>query len=105
MRATRVTELRDRFSAKNVADWMGHTAATADKHYSQTTDEHFARAASEPTGYLYYPMQTDADSSCHDATDELAIGEISEKPELCSTCTGDSIVREGLTVLRVFREN
>jgi integrase len=44
LRATRATELADEFPSKVAADWLGHSVRIADKHYRQTTDEHFARA-------------------------------------------------------------
>jgi len=97
MRATRVTELRDtgKFSSKNIADWMGHTTAIADKHYAQTTDEHFARAASEPTGYLHKPMQTPADTSRQQPTAKLVVlGNLGESAT--SSMFGNTlVVREG----------
>jgi integrase len=47
LRATRDTELRDRFPDHVVNAWMGHTQKVAEKHYLQVTDGHFA-AASAP---------------------------------------------------------
>ena len=50
LRASRQTELTDEFPAHVVADWLGNTAEVADRHYLQTTDAHFQRAAAGPTG-------------------------------------------------------
>jgi len=44
LRSSRATELADTFPSKVAADWLGHTEAIADKHYRQTTREHFERA-------------------------------------------------------------
>ena len=48
LRATRATELADEFPAHVAADWLGHSTTIADKHYRQTTDEHFAKAVQNP---------------------------------------------------------
>jgi len=39
------TELLEEFPVHVVALWMGHDAKVSLKHYAQTTDEHFERAA------------------------------------------------------------
>ena len=44
LRATRATELADQFPTHVAADWLGHSTTIADKHYRQTTAEHFAKA-------------------------------------------------------------
>lgn len=43
-RSTRAAELADEFPSKVAADWLGHSTTIADKHYRQTTDQHFDRA-------------------------------------------------------------
>lgn len=45
LRATRDTELREKFPTHVVDYWMDHEYRVARKHYSQVTDEHFERAA------------------------------------------------------------
>ena len=45
LRASRETELLEEFPVHVVAMWMGHDPKVALKHYAQTTDEHFERAA------------------------------------------------------------
>ena len=55
LRATRATELADQFPSHVSADWLGHSTTIADKHYRQTTSEHFAKAvgklqAASPAG-------------------------------------------------------
>ncbi|MBA3483575.1 MAG: site-specific integrase, partial [Pirellulales bacterium] len=45
LRATRQSELTERFPAHVVAGWLGNSVAVANKHYLMTTDDHFAAAA------------------------------------------------------------
>ncbi len=52
LRSSRATELADIFPSKVAADWLGHTEAVADKHYRQTTREHFERAIKGECGAL-----------------------------------------------------
>ena len=47
-RATRATELREKFPEHVVVDWLGHTAAVAREHYFRVTDDHFAAALGDP---------------------------------------------------------
>ncbi|MBX7165532.1 MAG: site-specific integrase [Pirellulales bacterium] len=50
LRSTRQTELADqRYPGHVVCAFMGNSQAVAQKHYLQVTDDHFHRAASEPT--------------------------------------------------------
>ena len=58
LRSTRETELCDRFPEHVVCKWIGNSRAVAAEHYLQLTDEHFARAAAEPTGALQNAMQS-----------------------------------------------
>ena len=44
LRATRQTELQQRFPVHVVCTWLGNTQAVAMKHYLQVTEEHFAEA-------------------------------------------------------------
>jgi len=47
LRSSRQTELAETFPAHVVCDWLGNSEAVAMKHYLQTTDDHFSRAAGE----------------------------------------------------------
>ncbi|MBN2129817.1 MAG: site-specific integrase [Sedimentisphaerales bacterium] len=49
LRATRQTELCERWPEHVVCAWIGNSRSVARKHYLQVTDEHFERAAL-PTG-------------------------------------------------------
>src|SRR6516164_3324360 len=46
LRSSRETELLESFPVHVVALWMGHDAKVSLKHYAQTTEDHFDRAAS-----------------------------------------------------------
>ncbi|MEM9347619.1 MAG: phage integrase SAM-like domain-containing protein [Planctomycetota bacterium] len=45
LRATRDTELRDKFPGHVVSQWIGHDQRVAERHYLQVTDKHFEQAA------------------------------------------------------------
>jgi len=45
MRASRETELTERFPIHVVCAWLGNSTTVATKHYLQVTDDHFKRAA------------------------------------------------------------
>ena len=44
LRASRQTELEERFPRKTVCEWMGNSEQVADQHYLQVRNEHFDRA-------------------------------------------------------------
>ncbi len=48
LRATRQTELTDRFPAHVVAAWLGNSERIATEHYLQVTDAHYAEAVRKP---------------------------------------------------------
>ena len=50
IRATRATELADKYPSHVAAAWLGHTEQIANGHYRQVTAEHYGRATSKPTG-------------------------------------------------------
>ena len=49
LRATRETELRGKYPAKDVISWLGNSPTIAHKHYAMTTDEAFTKATKELT--------------------------------------------------------
>lgn len=49
LRASRQTELTARFPLHVVCEWIGNSAAIADKHYLQVTGDHYTSAVSTPT--------------------------------------------------------
>ena len=50
LRASRQTELLNRFPIKAVCDWLGNSQPVAIEHYAQVTAEHFQTATSGLTG-------------------------------------------------------
>lgn len=50
MRATRRTELQERYQDHVVNTWLGHSSKTAEKHYLQVTDSHWSDGCGELTG-------------------------------------------------------
>ncbi|MFO1002249.1 MAG: tyrosine-type recombinase/integrase, partial [Planctomycetaceae bacterium] len=54
LRASRQTELEERFPRKTVCEWMGNSETVADQHYLQVLEEHFDRAVvgESPAAYL-----------------------------------------------------
>lgn len=56
LRATRRTELDDRYPGHVADAWMGHDSATAKKHYSQVTPEHWALGATLQTSSEANPI-------------------------------------------------
>ncbi|MCC7409048.1 MAG: site-specific integrase [Phycisphaeraceae bacterium] len=44
LRATRATELADKYPSHVAASWLGHAEGMADAFYRQVTDEHFSKA-------------------------------------------------------------
>ena len=48
LRATRQTELAEKYPLHVVCAWIGNSRAVAAEHYLQVTDAHFAQASAEP---------------------------------------------------------
>ena len=65
LRASRETELAERFPIHVVTGWLGNTPDIARKHYLQTTDEHYQRAL-EPAASAS-PVNRSADAAESDA--------------------------------------
>jgi len=66
LRSTRETELTESFPIHVVCKWIGNSTQVANKHYLQTTDEHFARAVKKA---VHFPVQY---SSASGGTDSQA---------------------------------
>lgn len=58
LRSSRQTELAEQFPSHVVCDWLGNSEDIARKHYYQTTDDHFARAATDETKEKQNPKQS-----------------------------------------------
>ncbi len=52
LRASRETELCERFPLHVVASWLGNTPTIAQRHYLQTTEQHFQQALQNPMQYV-----------------------------------------------------
>jgi len=52
LRSTRRTELQEKFPSHVVDEWMGHSTATAEKHYLQVTEDHWLAGAELLTGEI-----------------------------------------------------
>ena len=63
LRSSRQTELAEKFPSHVVYDWLGNSEDIARKHYFQTTDDHFARAASDDSKAKQNPKQSAAVST------------------------------------------
>jgi hypothetical protein len=64
LRSSLETELADEYPIHVVAAWMGHSVAIATKHYTQVTDDHFARACvTSPKATQNPTQQVSADVS------------------------------------------
>lgn len=67
LRSSRATELADTFPSKVAADWLGHTEVIADRHYRQTTREHFERAVKGACSALQNPVQSGSETPCNES--------------------------------------
>ena len=74
LRSSRQTELAESFPSHVVCDWLGNSEDIARKHYYQTTDDHFARAASDDSKAKQNPKQPAAVSTRGDSRPESANG-------------------------------
>lgn len=70
LRASRQTELEDRFPTHVVCEWLGNSPEVARDHYLQTLDSHFERAVNscvqKPTQQLQQVAQNDAKPATSD---------------------------------------
>src|SRR5262249_45322186 len=60
LRASRETELSERFPLKVVTDWLGNSPRVAHDHYLSTTEEHFRRAAESGAAVVQNRVQQGA---------------------------------------------
>jgi hypothetical protein len=61
LRASRQTELAERYPIHVVCAWLGNSAAVAKEHYLQVTEAHYVQAAQ-------IPAQSGADRACQGGT-------------------------------------
>lgn len=72
MRATRETELAERYPIHVVCSWIGNSATVAQKHYLQVTEDHFADAAAPNEKAAQNPAQSAAKQGCRGWTEVTA---------------------------------
>lgn len=73
LRASRETELAALYPLHVVCDWLGNSALVAKKHYLQTTDDDFRRAAKEGAKALHIPVQQPAEMGRNDSQEETDV--------------------------------
>jgi integrase len=78
LRATRQTELSDKYPAHVVCKWLGNSKAVAEDHYLQTTDAHFARASADDSGKAVQNAAHQPDMKADEVEKEKSAG--SEMP-------------------------
>jgi integrase len=81
MRATRQTELAERYPLHVVCAWIGNTRAVAQEHYLQVTDEHF-RLASGAADAIDYKRDEAAQNAAHKPRLGASNGGQSENPKV-----------------------
>ncbi len=96
LRSTRETELAERFPIHVVCEWIGNSQAVAAKHYLQTTDEHYAVAASRPTGAVQNPVQLDAVSPGNGSSAETQKTIVAGNLATFSAYSSDKVTPTGL---------
>jgi hypothetical protein len=75
LRATRQTELAERYPMHVVCAWIGNSAAIAQEHYLQVTDEHFDQAAMDANKAAQNQAQHEAKPT---RTDSQPVGATNE---------------------------
>src|SRR5215831_16578342 len=106
LRSSRETELLESFPVHVVAVWMGHDAKVSLKHYAQTTEDHFDRAASGAKSGAQeaqnQAQQVDADggweSHKQDATEE-SVGTCATSCDSQAICAIDENGEGGIRTL------
>lgn len=79
LRATRQTELSDRFPQHVVCQWLGNSEQVAERHYLNTTDDHFRAALNPSEKAARFPARLVRESACLGAHGETG----NEKTPCC----------------------
>ncbi len=72
LRSSRQTELAEHFPQHVVCQWIGNSEPVAQEHYLQVHEEHYRRAAEQPTGPV--PPGSAAESRCICAAEQPRTG-------------------------------
>jgi integrase len=95
LRATRETELAERFPIQVVCEWIGNSQAVAKQHYLQVTDEHYRLAIEGGSKSGSVPAQAaaqnpaqhvSADMSRHQPGNENHYADMHLKPVFADAC-------------------
>jgi integrase len=92
LRASRQTELAERYPIHVVCAWLGNSTAIAAEHYLQVTEDHYRSAA-------HIPAQSAANGGCQKMTADL--DEMQKALENQSFCNRGQLVSQGDNV-RVY---
>ncbi len=76
LRATRETELAEKFPIHVVCAWIGNTPKVAKDSYLQVTDDHFRQAAQNPAQHLHESPRTESQSEKPDMKKAPAMQEL-----------------------------
>ncbi|MHC4743737.1 MAG: tyrosine-type recombinase/integrase, partial [Planctomycetota bacterium] len=95
LRATRQTELCERWPEHVVCAWIGNSRAVARKHYLQVTDEHFQEAAriTDTSEAAQNAAQQDAELPCivsHPVKESAKFDVKRDPATLCEAKVGDT---------------
>ena len=95
LRSSRQTELAEQFPSHVVCDWLGNSEDVASKHYLQTTDDHYARAAGDRSEAKQNPKQPAAVSNRRDSPPAKSNPSNAGKSEVPRYYALRKVVREG----------
>lgn len=98
LRSTRETELMEVYPSHVVVSWIGHSEAVARKHYLQTTDLHFEKAAIRKPADLVASLHPE---TTLEPNDLVAIQVASEAREM--TSTEETVKKKNLAKRNVLR--
>ena len=93
MRATRQTELADRFPGHVVCSWLGNSETTAIKHYLRVRDDHFDKAAQNAAQSVHESPRRALQANWADSPKPLEKQSHATTRNVVHKC---SVVREGL---------
>ena len=95
LRASRETELCERFPLHVVARWLGNTPTIAQRHYLQITEQHFQQALEAPEGAAQNPAQQPPEHPRKGPQERPPTPVFAEKCEGVQYCTGVHADGEG----------
>jgi len=81
LRATRETELVERFPIHVVCQWIGNSPAVASKHYLQVHDDHFRKATQNPTQQVSAEARDDSQEKNEEPSIDSGLREYASERE------------------------